>query len=236
MSKHMETAEAAQPELLFWERPWMDFPLYNDEAIGLWQPLLLIGSAIAALLSLSFTPDSRLAKGAALLLGTLVPYLIVARGNIFTIIKAPRLGDFVLVPAMLICTIAYSIGMGILLYQLGFAIQGNAVYNETRDAAFFGYLLVQLFGEEMVKLNIFLGVLILAFQRTGDRKKGVLIAIVITLFIFGIAHFRAYNGSVLQILLVQGLGSIFDLFCYMRTKNVLTSYCMHVLQDFMFLI
>lgn len=236
MAKHMDAATTTQPELFFWERPGMDFPLYNDEAMRLWQPLLLIGSAIAALLSLSFLPDNRLAKGAALFFGTVVPYLIVARGNIFTIIKAPRLGDVVLVPTMLILTIGYSLGMGILLYNLGFEIQGNAVYNETRDAAFFAYLLVQLFGEEMIKLNIFLGVLILAFQRTGDRKKGVLIAIAITLFIFGIAHFRAYNGSVIQILLVQGLGSIFALFCYMRSKNVLTSYAMHVIQDVMFLL
>ncbi len=94
---------------------------------------------------------------------------------------------------------------------------------------------LQLFGEEMVKLNIFLGVLILAFQRTGNRKMGIVIAIAVTLFVFGMAHFRAYNGAIVQILLIQGLGSIFDLFLYMRTKNILTSYAMHVLQDFMFL-
>ncbi len=43
----------------------------------------------------------------------------------------------------------------------------------------------------MVKLNIFLGVLILAFKRTGNRKMSVVAAVIITLFIFGIAHFRA---------------------------------------------
>lgn len=236
MAKHMETAAPAQPELFFWERPELDFPLYNDETMRLWQPILLIGSAVAALLSLSFLPDSRLIKSAALLLGPLVPYLIVARGNIFTIIKRPRLGDIVLVPATLILTIAYSLGMGLLLYKLGIEIQGNAVYNETRDGMFFAALFVQIFGEEMVKLNIFLGVLILAFKRTGNRKKSVVLAIAITLFIFGVAHFRAYNGAWAQILLIQGLGSIFALFAYMRSKNILTSFVMHFLQDFLFLI
>ena len=236
MSKHMEAAATTQPELFFWERPELDFPLYDDETMGLWQPILLIGSAVAALVSLSFLPDSRMVKSAALFLGPLVPYLIVARGNIFTIIKRPRLGDIILVPVTLILTIAYSLGMGILLYKLGFEIQGNAVYNETRDAVFFASLFVQLFGEEMVKLNIFLGVLILAFKRTGNRKMSVVAAVIITLFIFGIAHFRAYNGSLVQILLIQGAGSIFALFCYMRSKNILTSYAMHFLQDFLFLI
>jgi len=236
MAKHLDAAATTRPELFFWERPELDFPLYNDETMGLWQPILLIGSAVAALVSLSFLPDSRMVKSAALFLGPLVPYLIVARGNIFTIIKRPRLGDIILVPVTLILTIAYSLGMGILLYNLGFEIQGNAVYNETRDAVFFAFLFVQLFGEEMVKLNIFLGVLILAFKRTGKRKMSVVAAVIITLFIFGIAHFRAYNGSLVQILLIQGAGSIFALFCYMRSKNILTSYAMHFLQDFLFLI
>jgi len=79
-------------------------------------------------------------------------------------------------------------------------------------------------------------VLILAFKRTGKRKMSVVAAVIITLFIFGIAHFRAYNGSLVQILLIQGAGSIFALFCYMRSKNILTSYAMHFLQDFLFLI
>lgn len=236
MAKHMGTAAAAQPELFFWERPDMDFPLYNEETMGLWQPILLIGSGLAAFTALSFLPDNRAIKSVAMFLVTLIPYLIVARGNIFTIVKRPRLGDLLLVPAMLILTIAYSFGVGVLLYKLGFEMQGNAVYNETRDGLFFAYLLVQLFGEEMIKLNIFLGVLILAFRRTGNRKASVAVAVVVTLFIFGIAHFRAYNGAVVQILLIQGLGSIFDLFCYMRTKNILTSYAMHVLQDVMFLL
>lgn len=236
MTTQMDTSVASQPELFFWERPELDFPLYDDETMGLWQPILLIGSAVAALLSLSFLPDSRIIKGTVLLLGPLVPYLIVARGNIFTIIKKPRLGDLILVPVTLILTIGYSLGMGLLLYKLGFAIQGNAVYNETRDGVFFAFLFVQLFGEEMVKLNIFLGVLILAFKRTGNRKMSVVAAVIITLFIFGIAHFRAYNGSLVQILLIQGAGSIFALFCYMRSKNILTSYAMHFLQDFLFLV
>lgn len=236
MAEHMAPAAEAQPDLFFWERPGLDFPLYNDETLGLWQPLLLIASSLGVLLSLSFLPDSRMITTVALFLGTLVPYLIVARGDIGTIIKKPRLGDIPLVIAMLVLTIAYSFGMALLLMKLGFEMQPNAVVDETRDALFFVYMLFQLFGEEMIKLNLFLGALALVFRRTGDRKKSIVIAIVITLFIFGIAHLRAYNGSLAQVLLIQGVGSIFDLFLYLRTKNIMTSYVMHVLQDFMFLI
>ena len=235
MARHMASTVEAQPNLFFWERKGMDFPLYNDETMGLWQPILLIASAMGSLLALSFLPDVRSVKAFTLFFGTLVPYLIVARGNIFTIIKKPRLGDLPLIIVMLVLTIAYGLGVGMVLVKAGLGAQGNAVVNETHDAAFYGYMALQLFGEEMVKLNIFLGVLILAFQRTGNRKMGIVIAIAVTLFVFGMAHYRAYNGAIVQILLIQGLGSIFDLFLYMRTKNILTSYAMHVLQDFMFL-
>ncbi|MBR1829046.1 MAG: CPBP family intramembrane metalloprotease [Atopobiaceae bacterium] len=231
----MASTVEVQPNLFFWERKGMDFPLYNDETMGLWQPILLIASALGSLLALSFLPDVRSVKAFTLFFGTLVPYLIVARGNIFTIIKKPRLGDLPLIIVMLVLTIAYGLGVGMVLVKAGLGAQGNAVVNETHDAAFYGYMALQLFGEEMVKLNIFLGVLILAFQRMGNRKMGIVIAIAVTLFVFGMAHYRAYNGAIVQILLIQGLGSIFDLFLYMRTKNILTSYAMHVLQDFMFL-
>lgn len=236
MAQHRETTTETQPDLFFWERPGLDFPFYNDATLKLWQPILLIASSLAVLLSLPYLPEGRALKSFAMALGTLIPFLIVARGNIGTIVKKPQLGDLVLVPAMLILTIAYSIGMGLLLNSLGLQMQGNAIYSETRGPAFFAFLLVQLLGEEMIKLNIFLGVMIFAFRATDNRKTSVIIAIVVTLFIFGIAHFRAYNGAIAQILLIQGLGSMFDLFCYMRTKNILTSYAMHVLQDFLFLI
>ena len=236
MAEHRAPAAEMQPDLFFWEQQGLDFPLYNDETLGLWQPLLLIASSLGVLLSLSFLPDSRIITTVALFLGTLAPYLIVARGDIGTIIKKPRLGDIPLVIAMLVLTIAYSFGMALLLMKLGIEIQPNAVVDETRDATFFAFMLFQLFGEEMIKLNLFLGALVLVFRRTGDRKKSIVVAIVITLFIFGIAHLRAYNGSLAQVLLIQGVGSIFDLFLYLRTKNIMTSYVMHVLQDFMFLV
>jgi membrane protease YdiL (CAAX protease family) len=48
--------------------------------------------------------------------------------------------------------------------------------------------------------------------------------------IFGLAHYQ--YGPIIQILLIQGLGSIFDLYAYLKTKNVLVSYSAHLLFDF----
>ena len=89
---------------------------------------------------------------------------------------------------------------------------------------------VQLFGEELFKTNMLLGILLLLFRRSHNRKSAVVIATLVTALVFGLAHYAAY-GSIVQILLIQGLGSIIDMFAYLKTKNVLTSYAVHLLID-----
>ena len=58
-----------------------------------------------------------------------------------------------------------------------------------------------------------------------------MIATFVTLLVFGLAHYAAY-GSLLQILLIQGLGSIICLFAYLKTKNMLVTYVAHLIIDF----
>jgi len=50
------------------------------------------------------------------------------------------------------------------------------------------------------------------YNSTRNRDMSIGIGIVESLFIFGMAHYSAYSGKVLQILLIQGLGSIFNLY------------------------
>ena len=45
-------------------------------------------------------------------------------------------------------------------------------------------------------------------------------------------HYTTYSGRIFQILLIQGLGSIFNLYAYMKTKNVFVSYIVHLMIDF----
>ena len=120
---------------------------------------------------------------------------------------------------------------GLLYYVIGLPTHGNAVYGQTMDAGFFALVFVQLFGEELFKTNMLLGILLLLFRRSGNRKSAIVIATLVTALVFGLAHYAAY-GSIVQILLVQGLGCIIDMFAYLKTKNILTSYAAHLLLDF----
>ncbi|MBR3313995.1 MAG: CPBP family intramembrane metalloprotease, partial [Atopobiaceae bacterium] len=158
--------------------------------------------------------------------------LFVAHGNIGTIIKKPRLGDIPLILIVTVLSLAYSLVAGTLSSLItGATTHGNALMGETMDAGRIALVFVQLFGEELFKTNMMLGILLLLFRRSGNRKSAIVIATLVTALVFGLAHYAAY-GSIVQILLVQGLGCIINVFAYLKTKNILTSYAVHLLLDF----
>ena len=162
----------------------------------------------------------------------LAALLFVAHGNIGTIIKKPRLGDIPLILIVTVLSMVYSLAAGALSGLItGAPTHGNPLMGETIDAGRIALIFVQLFGEELFKINMLLGILLLLFRRSGNRKSAIVIATLVTALVFGLAHYAAY-GSIVQILLVQGLGCIIDMFAYLKTKNILTSYAAHLLLDF----
>ena len=217
-----------------WERPEIDFPFYNDDSVPVWHGWLLLGVslfvAVALNVSIFLPVDRSIFKIIVVFLIPLVTLLFVAHGNIGTIIKKPRLGDIPLTIIVVVLEMVYSLAVGSLLVALGIQTRGNVVFGQTMDAGFFALVFVQLFGEELFKTNMLLGVLLLLFRRSGNRKSAVVIATFVTLLVFGLAHYAAY-GSLLQILLIQGLGSIITLFAYLKTKNMLVTYVAHLIID-----
>ena len=232
----MEKAKKVVPEGWFkWERPGIDFPFYDDDSVPAWHGWLLLGVSLFVAVALNvsvFLPvDRSVFKIIVVFLIPLVTLLYVAHGNIGTVIKKPRLGDIPLIIVVVVLDMLYSFAMGALLqFALGIQTQANAAFGEAMDAGFFALLFVQLFGEELFKTNMLLGILLLLFRRSGNRKSAVVIATFVTLLVFGLAHYAAY-GSLVQILLIQGLGSIICLFAYIKTKNMLVTYAAHLIID-----
>ncbi|MBQ9042140.1 MAG: CPBP family intramembrane metalloprotease [Eggerthellaceae bacterium] len=200
-----------------------------------WHGWLLLGASLFVAVALNvstFLPaDRSIFKVIVVFLIPLVTLLFVAHGNLGTVIKKPRLGDIPLIIIVVVLDMGYSLAIGGLLhYVLGLPTQANAAYGETMDFGFFALVFVQLFGEELFKTNMLLGILLLLFRRSGNRKSAVVIATFVTLLIFGLAHFAAYD-SLAQILLIQGLGSVICLFAYLKTKNMLVTYAAHLIID-----
>lgn len=233
----MEKAKKVVPEGWFkWERPGVDFPFYDDDSVPAWHAWLLIGVTLLVAVVMNVTTFLQVGgtvfKALLVFLLPLIALLFVAHGNIGTIIKKPRLGDIPLILIVTVLALVYSLAAGTLSTLItGATTHGNPLMGETMDAGRIALIFVQLFGEELFKINMMLGILLLLFRRSGNRKSAIVIATLVTALVFGLAHYAAY-GSIVQILLVQGLGCIIDMFAYLKTKNILTSYAAHLLLDF----
>ena len=84
-------------------------------------------------------------------------------------------------------------------------------------------------GEELFKI-ILLIVLMFVFYRFLNRKQSIIISMILTCIVFGLMH-AGYYGGILQVVLIQGLGSIFEVHLYVKTKNVMASYTCHIIYD-----
>lgn len=217
------------------ERLGLDFPFYNDETVPMWQGWLLAGVSlfVAVILNVPYTIplDRTIFKLIVALLFPLVTLLVVARGNMFTVIKKPIARDILLVLGVALSSIVYAFVMGSLL-RFGFGIEGqaNPAVAEAREPGFYLPLLLQLFGEELFKTNLMLGCILLVFRRTGDRKAAVIFAGFVTLMVFGLSHWEAYR-SLAHVILIQGLGSFPFVYAYVKTKNILVTYAAHLVYD-----
>ena len=118
----------------------------------------------------------------------------------------------------------------IIKFVFNFNTNGNDVLNMKMDIIFWIKVFVQLFGEELYKILIFLVGLIIMYRLTKKRTLSIIVATTISLVCFAFIHMTTYN-SIIQILLLQGLASLFCMYNYLKTKNILTSYMQHVLFD-----
>ena len=76
--------------------------------------------------------------------------------------------------------------------------------------------------------------LYLTYKLTGNRKTSIVCASIVALVIFGAYHFQPDTGSWMRIvsdILIRGLGSIFEFYAYLKTKNIWVSYFIHLFYD-----
>lgn len=87
-----------------------------------------------------------------------------------------------------------------------------------------------LMGEEFLKFIPFMFFLRVIYKYSKNRKVSVIISVAIIMVMFACLH--AYNPIMLIFaLFIQGFGSIFEFYGYIKTKNILISYITHLLTD-----
>ena len=211
-----------------------DFPFYKENPkIEVWGILVLAAAVIY--LSLSIFMEFEYPGYLGVILFCAIPlaaFLVVAKGKMSLIVKKFKAMDFVRIIVTLILQYVFVFSIGIIRNLVFHAPPtANGVMDADMDATFWVLILVQLFGEELFKLLIFLVFLILMYKLTNKRTLSVVTATVVTLLCFGLVHATAYEFNWTQILINQGAATFFCMYNYLKSKNILTSYIQHVLLD-----
>lgn len=91
-------------------------------------------------------------------------------------------------------------------------------------------MLIQLFGEELIKF-IPLIITIAYLYKSIGRKAAIIVAIIISQILFSLIHIVSYGFSILFLLIGIGFNSIVLPFAYIKTKNIVICYFIHLLYD-----
>jgi hypothetical protein len=210
----------------------LDFPFYNDKNIK------ALDIFILAIMPILFTAYTFSSLSIPFGLGPylfcflqLGAFLFVARGKISLLIKKLSFKDIVRVIVTVILQFIFAMVIAaIIKFVFNVTTNGNDVLNMKMDIVFWIKVIVQLFGEELYKILIFLVVLAIMYKLTNKRTLSIVVATTISLVCFALIHITTYN-SIIQILLLQGLASLICMYNYLKTTNILTSYLQHLLFD-----
>ena len=220
------------------EREGIDFPFYNSNPkLNKLDWILLLISVLVIFFYTQLVTPPFLSWICFLL--PMVTIFIISRFKISLIFKKLTKKDISLIFKLTILSLCISL---LLLFLT--LLWLNLPHNETNVlnvpvGLSIPYLLqtiqlaIELIDEELFKFGIFILVLALVYKLSDNRKIGVVCASFVTMVIFGACHFDGYGGllRIIECIVLNGFGSICEVYSYVKTKNVLVSYLIHLLYD-----
>jgi membrane protease YdiL (CAAX protease family) len=210
-----------------------DFPFYNENPrmskIG-W--LVLLISVVLSYCTYHYISfPNEILSSIVFLLIMLVPLLYFSNWDYSLFFKKPTGDELILAVLMFLAFFAYSFVMTNFLASSGIPNMDGSSEGIVNIVG----LIFSMMAEELVKFIPLMFLLRVLFKYTSNRKLSIIISSAVTLVFFGLIHLEP-GVSIISVLLIQGLGSIFHLYAYLKTKNLITSYIAHLMTDAIILI
>ena len=159
----------------------------------------------------------------------LVPLLYYLKWDFKALFQKPKAKEIGLAVALFAGYLIYSYTVGSVLDY--FSLTGTSTLEGISITwASIPPLLFSLMGEELIKLIPFLLFLRIFYKYSNNRKLSIVAAMLLVMVFFAMLHLMDLK-SLPSVLLMQGLGSIFEFYGYIKTKNVFISYITHLLTD-----
>lgn len=210
-----------------------DFPFYNENPrmskIG-W--LVLLISVVLSYCTYHYISfPNEILSSIVFLLIMLVPLLYFSNWDYLLFFKKPTGDELILAVLMFLAFFAYSFVMTNFLASSGIPNMDGSSEGIVNIVG----LIFSMMAEELVKFIPLMFLLRVLFKYTSNRKLSIVVSSAVTLVFFGLIHLEP-GVSIISVLLIQGLGSIFHLYAYLKTKNLITSYIAHLMTDAIVLI
>ena len=210
----------------------IDIPFYNgtpklstvEWGLVLASILLTIGYLTVIRIPSEYLP-------VAIFLTSVIPALYICKGNYNIFFKKPKLRDIKIIILCLIGIYIYTIAIGFILQNLVGNMAAHASTNDPASLMTLIIMCIQLMGEEFFKILLLLLIMFVLYKYTNNRSISLFVGLILSMAIFGLVHYNAYSGRIIQILFIQGFGAIFEYYAFLKTKNVWISYIIHVLRD-----
>lgn len=209
-----------------------DFPYYKHNprlSKKAWIILLLLVPFSLFVYSVMST-DSEFIASIAFCMVLLIPLLYFSNWNYGLLFKKPSRNEIILAVLMFMGYMTYSIILGAILDSAnltGTGLDQALTINLESTVA----LIFSIMAEELIKFIPLMFFLRLFYKYTDNRNLSIALSSAIIIIGFGLLHYAPPYSTLISVLTLQGFGTIFELYGYIRTKNVLVPYMSHLLTD-----
>ena len=211
-----------------------DFPFYRHNpriSSGGW--LLLILSVPVALLVYALVGfESEIIASVLFCLVMLIPLLYFSKWDYSLMFRKPTKNEIILAILMFAGYMIYALCLGSVLDMVGFGgVEASSAEEVGVTIQSTVGLLFSMMAEELLKFIPLMFLMRLVYKFTDNLKISVAVSTAIVLLGFGLLHYAPPTNTIVSVLLLQGLGSLFEMYGYLKTKNLFVPYISHLLTD-----
>ncbi len=208
-----------------------DFPYYRKNP-GLSKTawiILLLAPPIALIAYIIVGIENEIIGSFLFCFLMLVPLLYFSNWDYSLIFRKPTRQEIKLAALLFIGYMIYAIAIGEFLDIIGQGGTGTAE-SMYMDIYILIGLIFSMMGEELLKFIPLMFLMRVVYRFTENRKLAVIASSVLIMIYFGLLHYEP-GTTVISVLLTQGLGTIFELYGYIKTKNLFVPYLSHLFTD-----
>ncbi|MBR5502965.1 MAG: CPBP family intramembrane metalloprotease [Methanobrevibacter sp.] len=204
-----------------------DFPFYNkNPSIPKWGWIVLM---FVFFFGFFLTLTQKIHVAILCCIFFIVPVLYFLKWDYKAIFRMPSRRDFALAIALFVGYMIYALVVSTILGHFGIVSSGTVEESSITVVTIVASVFT-LMGEEFIKFIPFIAFLTLFYKFTNNRKLSVVVSVALVMLMFGAMH--SYNWIMFVFaLFIQGLGSLFEFYGYIKTKNILVSYITHLCTD-----